>query len=254
MACAANYAMTDPRKRSDLGMMGAQALVSIHTEGAQLSAAALDEANAFSYLRTPQWLWPWMAAPPVLAVEVWAVLPAALRDTISKSTWVAPQYCRLPMGFAHSVHILMCVNLRHVGIVLFSSSKLYVNRVLRESRDWLYLQLASSEACDSSELEYVTDHLDWCGVHSAKLHQTDQQDSLDPDIFASRVRTAKLLDTRLIVICLAFAGPRRAGDIHDWLEGFALSTHSRILVFSFDLEIDSRWDFGDIRIFHLLLI
>ena len=90
MACAANYAMSDPRKRSDLGMMGAQALVSIHTEGALLSAAALDEANAFSYLRTPRWLWPWMAAPPVLAIEVWAVLPAALRDTISNSTWVAP--------------------------------------------------------------------------------------------------------------------------------------------------------------------
>ena len=56
MACAANYAMADPRKRADLEMMSAQALTSIHTEGRELSGAALDEANAFSYLRTLVWL------------------------------------------------------------------------------------------------------------------------------------------------------------------------------------------------------
>ena len=33
MACATNYAMADPRKKSNLGMMGAQALTSVHTEG-----------------------------------------------------------------------------------------------------------------------------------------------------------------------------------------------------------------------------
>ena len=56
MACAANYARADPRKRADLEMMSAQALTSIHTEGRELSGAALDEANAFSYLRTLVWL------------------------------------------------------------------------------------------------------------------------------------------------------------------------------------------------------
>ena len=65
MACATNYAMADPRKRAGLGMMGAQALTSIYAEGEELSGAAPDEANAFSYLRTPEWLWPWMAAPPL---------------------------------------------------------------------------------------------------------------------------------------------------------------------------------------------
>ena len=227
MACAANYAMADPRNRADLGMMGAQALTSVHTEGKELSGAALDEANAFSYLRTPEWLWPWMAAPPLLAAEVWSVLPLSFRSTISKTTWVAPQYCRLPMGFAHSVHILMSVNLRHIGIVLFSSSKTYVNNTIRHSWDWILQQLLKTSALTEEEREFPSDHLDWCCRHAERLHPPVFVDGLTLDAFASVVRTAKLMSQRIVIVCLAFTGCRRAGDIQDWLEGMAASRGTR---------------------------
>ena len=128
MACPANYLMCDPRSRSDEGMKGAAAITSLHACGHKVSVSSLDESNAFSYVATPEWMWAWFTAPPVRAIEVWHVLPVAVRVQCTPDTLVAAQYQRLPMGYTHSVHILMNINMKHIGMVLISSSKLQTKR------------------------------------------------------------------------------------------------------------------------------
>ncbi len=109
MACPTNYMMTDPRRRADEGMRGAEAICSLHSQGSDLAVAALDESNAFSFVSTPSWMWPWFSTPPVRAIEVWSVLPAELRARCAPHELVAAQYQRLVLGFSHSVHILMTI-------------------------------------------------------------------------------------------------------------------------------------------------
>ena len=81
----------------------------------KLSASSFDESNAFTCVLTPQWCWGWCSTPPVQARHVWSVLPEELRKRVDESTWVYPQYCRLPMGGSHSVNILMNINITRVG-------------------------------------------------------------------------------------------------------------------------------------------
>ena len=75
-----------------------------------MEVASLDESNAFSYVITPPWFWAWFAAPPMLAIEVWDLLPKDLQSRCRYDSWVAPQYRRLAVGFTHLVHILMSTN------------------------------------------------------------------------------------------------------------------------------------------------
>ena len=42
-------------------------------------ASAFDEANAFSVISTPRWMWAWMAVPPLQAKWVWGLLAPRLR-------------------------------------------------------------------------------------------------------------------------------------------------------------------------------
>ena len=142
--------MSDPKSRAEEGMKGAEALTSLHTQGQSVDLAALDESNAFSFVATPAWMWPWFSAPPVKSCEVWTILPDELKARCNFYDWEAPQYQRLPMGFTHSVHILMNINLRHIGIVLLSSSKLHVNTPLRDS-----VEVVQTLVSEGSHIEHL---------------------------------------------------------------------------------------------------
>ena len=253
MACAANYMMVDAKRRADLGMRGAECITSIHTQGEPLAAAALDESNAFTFIETPRWLWGWFAAPAVLACEVWALLPETLRVKCKPWTWVAAQYRRLPMGFSHSVHILMVINLRYIGIVLLSSSKLDVNKPLKDIRNELVSSLATHDCNHQCSHKELTTDEAWCSARSTRVEKSAETTGYSLDKFIQTVRAAKELIYRVVIVCLAFSGNRRPGDIHDWLEGWALKDNIVIKVFSFDLATDSTWDLGDMNVFHALL-
>ena len=66
----------------------------------------------------------WCCAPPVVASLVWGPLDSALRATLSPGDLVAPAYCRLAMGSAHAVAILMSINLFTIGRALVATRRL----------------------------------------------------------------------------------------------------------------------------------
>ena len=51
-----------------------------------LAVASFDENNAFTRVVTPTWMWPWVAAPPALASDVWPLLSAELKQRVSPSS------------------------------------------------------------------------------------------------------------------------------------------------------------------------
>lgn len=124
MSCSFNYLLSDPRDRSCLGMAGAGALSRVHVGAEGLSIAACDQSNAFTRVKVPGWMVPYLATPPVVAEAVWDLLPSDLRESIAPTTMVSPCYNRLPMGCSHSVHILMSINMQSIGMTLRSSLKL----------------------------------------------------------------------------------------------------------------------------------
>lgn len=124
MSCSFNYLLSDPRDRSCLGMAGAGALSRVHVGAEGLSIAACDQSNAFTRVKVPGWMVPYLATPPVVAEAVWDLLPSDLRESIEPTTMVSPCYNRLPMGCSHSVHILMSINMQSIGMTLRSSLKL----------------------------------------------------------------------------------------------------------------------------------
>ena len=93
------------------GMRGPNALAQVHTAGAEMFTCTADESSAFTYLEVPEPWWVWQACPRVLAGE----LPADWRQPgWTAGTVLAPCYKRLPMGFTHSVLLLMLVNDRAI--------------------------------------------------------------------------------------------------------------------------------------------
>eukprot|EP00438_Fugacium_kawagutii_P007846 Skav210111 [mRNA] locus=scaffold2194:62563:65494:+ [translate_table: standard] len=69
MQCAANYMFGDPSLRANLGMGGGSALARVFLKNDKMSVAACDEDSAFTYVKVPEWMARWQAAPPMLAVD-----------------------------------------------------------------------------------------------------------------------------------------------------------------------------------------
>ena len=105
-------------------MNGGGALTRTYLDGGDLAVASLDEDAAFSMVETPRWFW---AAPPVRAYQVWSALPQYLKSQITPHCFVAAKYKRLSMGLAHSVYILMRLNMSSIGRALFEYNRRFVN-------------------------------------------------------------------------------------------------------------------------------
>ena len=80
MQCAANYAFQDPTERANLGMAGGSALTRCHIPSDRMSVSACDEDAAFTMVRVPEWMRLWQAGPPVLAHQVFDLLPTSLQE------------------------------------------------------------------------------------------------------------------------------------------------------------------------------
>ena len=92
--------------------------------GITFSAAVCEQSNAFTSAIVPSWFHECHATPPVPAKAVWTLLPCEAQDTVEEHSWVCPCCIRLPMGRSHSVHILMSINMRIMGMTLRSSTLL----------------------------------------------------------------------------------------------------------------------------------
>ena len=240
MCCPANYMFEDPRYRAELGMGGGGAITRIHIPSDNLACSACDESNAFTYVLTPEWLWPWFSTPPIRAFHVWDCLPDDFRSQIDVTTLVSAQYMRLPMGCTHSVHILMLINLRYIGITLLASQHLNVNRANRQRAEGL------------AHLHAAPTHGDADATCLATAAGRDSECS--PEEWIEILRSARSSSFRVLVVLLCFMGDRRHGDICDWLETMAQAQGLTLLVISADVAIDSRWDFTNPALVHKFLV
>ena len=64
------------------GMYGGGTLSSMHVPRSRMCVSTLDESNAFSYVRTPEWMWRWFACCPVEAGTVWSLLTPEQRAKV----------------------------------------------------------------------------------------------------------------------------------------------------------------------------
>ena len=115
MSCSFNYLLTPVEERSRLGMDAGGNINRLHTDGSSMCVAACDQSNAFTRVAVPSWFFPYQAVPPIVASLVWHLLPEQVRSAVTRSDLVCPVDMRLPMGCAHSVHILMQINIEILG-------------------------------------------------------------------------------------------------------------------------------------------
>ena len=124
MCVPANYLLGTPKDRADHGLFGGGALAGLSVDGGRWAVAAFEESNAFTAVTVPSWLTRYQCAPPLRASEVWSLPPKELHTSLQPWSWVAPSYLRLAMGSSHSVHILMAINLRAIGVSLVAGAGL----------------------------------------------------------------------------------------------------------------------------------
>ena len=252
MQCAANYAFQDPTDRANLGITGGSALTRCHVPSDRMSVSACDEDAAFTMVRVPDWMRLWQAGPPVLAHEVTSLLPVSLQERFMNNShaMVSPCYMRLAMGGSHSVYILMRINLHHIGRTLFS----HANRLQFE-------QIHPSEqshAVSTSDVNLEDDcsciDEDWViRQHERRLSPVGQS-GFTMDGWCDRVRSLKMESHRTMVVMHFFAGDRRPGDIHEWLDKLAQRNGLAVEIISIDLATDPLWDLTCPNTFHKIMM
>jgi hypothetical protein len=133
-------------------------------------------------------MWRWCVAPPVLAEEVWSLLPSRMTDVINKWEWVAPQYRRLAMGSSHSVHILMTINLQVIGMALQSARLQWNHDDKEEDND----ETSIFASCEGGESFFGCSDEEWVLRQQARKQQSMRKSGYTVDEWIRAVRTAKL--------------------------------------------------------------
>ena len=255
MQVASNYLSGDSRLRSDLGMLGGGGLSHLHVPGDSWSVASLDESNAFSYVRTPRWMWKWCASPPYLAYKIAHLLPKALRDKIKNTytTFFAPLYRRLAVGSSHSVHILLQTIFHVIGKALHDYSRHIRKREISNTVEdqpavgkgaEIYHSASSVPSRippESPPLEL--NDLDWeCWHHKDSAWSWSQEQSTEHHVtswslegWRQAVRRARHAGHRAMVVMHFFSGHHRAGDVLDHLRLFASQVGLAVLMLAADL-------------------
>ena len=229
-----------------MGMDGAGAINRVHAEGLAVEVAACDQSNAFTEVLCPKWFYPYQAVPPVVAAEVWDLLPMAVQFRVAKHDLVSPVYMRLPMGSSHSVHILMSINLQIIGRTLYS----FLQRGATPGADMPAEECKEAGRIDCDEDEtnaYDMSDEDWWSVFS-KGANLGRKDAARVDATPDRFE-----DFRTIAIMIFFAGERRQDDIQSQVERMAKVRNISVSVISVDLATDDRWDLASKETFHVSL-
>ena len=149
-------------------MHGGSALARCHAADGKFHVSSCDEDASFTFIETPQWMWYWCAAPPILAYKVAHLLPATLLADIEDiyATYVSPLYRRLAMGASHSVHILMNINFKVIGSALYDYAKLLKKNDEAAEDDRHGVQNVEQPVCVLSRA------ISWHGISSWKYEGT----------------------------------------------------------------------------------
>ena len=260
MCCPANYALADPRSRGDHGLHGGAAFDGMLAPSGVWAVSSFDEDNAFTRVRVPEWMTRWQCAPPVRAWEVWALLDADTRAEVQPLSWVAPAYQRLAMGSAHSVHILMSINLRIAGEALLAAARRGLGR---GELDGAGLQEEPDDGDESQVDSPSEDADDEDDGHGGEPEATPTANlelsapvpdewSYSLDGWLREVRGARQSPGRTFVVMHLFAGHRRKFDVEYMVRKWASRTARRLLFLSADLATDARWDLAQPETFHAL--
>ena len=250
MACSFNYWLDDIEKRSRLGMDAGGAINRLHVEGRGFDIATCDQSNAFTWVEVPQWFWYYQACPPVVALEVWDLLPQDVQCRVGRSGLVSPLYTRLPMGCSHSVHILMQINLRILGQTLHHHSLLHKPNVVA---------VEEQEDDSKPDHEVVVDEL-FFGCSDEQWWKRQELRRVGSEctgksvqVWLQHIQDLKSKDVRTFVVLLLFSGERRRHDIQEELEKKAIFHGLRVDVMSVDLAMDPRWDLACPETFNSLM-
>jgi hypothetical protein len=216
MAVSTNYAWIDVASRSDLGLVGAAALCSLHTTSSSLEVAALDESAAFTSVATPEWFWPWFTTPPLRAGLVRSLLPESLQG-VADDFLVSPAYRRLPMGSSHAVHILMAINLASIGRTMLATRRRGLESHGVDAQD----ETPTDDATTGDPLE------DW--LRTSAEHKCGL--------------------TRCWTVLHLFSGRRRDGDLEQFCNLEARKAGAKLLFLSADTLLDPCFDLTRPRVF-----
>ncbi|CAK0808808.1 unnamed protein product [Prorocentrum cordatum] len=233
---AANYMYLDVRSREEHGLHGGAALANVHLPSDALCAAACDQSNAFTSVEVPEWMWAWQAVPPLRAGLVWDALPWELRDRVCPGTWIYPMWKRLVMGGSHSVHILMNINMTCGGRTLIRSCGLR-RGVSEEDFD---VDEGGKFSGRSDEV-WAADQ-DFRKSRDLNDQVTNPGTGYTGESWVRKVTEVKSSGVKVFVVMHLFAGPRRPGDVEEWLGVLAAQRGLELLVLSCDLAQDPLWD------------
>ena len=252
MSCSFNYLLTPVEERSRLGMDAGGNINRLHTDGSSMCVAACDQSNAFTRVAVPSWFFPYQAVPPIVASLVWHLLPEQVRSAVTRSDLVCPVYMRLPMGCAHSVHILMQINIKILGRTIHHHPWL-VSKAASDNSGASDLpgEVVSSSAPEGDVFYGCDDQTWWKRQLRRREDRNDVGFSVEE--WCNKVRSLRMDEERTFVVLLLFAGERRTGDIHECIEKQALFHGLSVFVTSADLATDSRWDLTDPTTFSQLL-
>eukprot|EP00438_Fugacium_kawagutii_P028165 Skav233604 [mRNA] locus=scaffold109:47718:52210:+ [translate_table: standard] len=256
MQCAANYMFGDPSQRANLGMGGGSALARVFVRSDSMHVSACDEDSAFTYVKVPDWMARWQAAPPMRAAEAWDLLPHDLRLSIDDpaSTYVAPKYLRLAMGGSHSVYILMRINLHHIGSTLFNyASRLRLNDSEEDKSVRAELDLWTSPEEVVDELALMMSDEEWQVRQDVRRSGQLGACGWTVEEWCTEVRRTKHSNVRTFVVIHMFGGERRPEDILHYLQDMADRAGLKLLMLTVDLADDPGWDFTLPHLLHHLL-
>ncbi|OLP75372.1 hypothetical protein AK812_SmicGene44843 [Symbiodinium microadriaticum] len=140
------------------------------------------------------------------------------------------------MGCSHSVHILMSINLRIIGMTLRSSSLLtrapLSGHVIEEEFVIEKRPIEGFFGCSDAE---------WWKRFSAR--GADRREAgFSVEEWWRAIRRARLSSQRIFVIMHLFGGERRSEDVQAFVERFAEEAGISVLMATIDLATDYRWD------------
>jgi hypothetical protein len=259
MSCATNYWWSDVRLRAEHGLQGAGAFTGIRVASDYWVLAAFDESNAFSYIKTPPWMWPWFCVPPLRAALIWSVLSEELKVRIRPDDWIYPSYTRLAMGCSHAVHILLNVNVTTIGRALWSASHLpqleQSCNVLADLGRELLAELDPDITERGDGTDGKSDALDdelW-GRKLLQHNRLMNHDGVGLDAFVRCCHSANNVASRVFVFLHLFSGPRRTGDVQCCLDQRASELGLQVICVGADTECHPDWDLANPRVIDVLL-
>ena len=245
MVCAANYAWEDVRSRCDHGLHGGSAILKAVIPSDHMNCASFDEDNAFTRVKVPSWCKAWQAAPPVLAAQVWSLLPAHVQAVTEPWQYVAPLYGRMVMGSSHSVHILMMINIYAIGKCILSSSM--IEQMVGSSFE------EPQQQHDEPSLHYGCTDAEWVSRQVVRRGFTLKYSGYTVLGWIKEVRMARQSAVRVFIVANLFAGERRVEDVESCMHEQAKLNDLPLLFLSADLTNDSDWDLARPETYVLLL-